>query len=62
MSQIAQSFFAHSPVMAAPLFALALFVVVFSLVVARVLRARADDMDRSARVALEGEETIDVQH
>jgi cbb3-type cytochrome oxidase subunit 3 len=57
---LAYDFFQRSPVMAAPLFAMLLFIAVFALVLVRVLRARRDEMDRAAALALE-EESNDVE-
>lgn len=53
MRRIAESFFADSPVMAAPLIAMLIFMVVFGLVIVRVIRTRREDVDRSARLPLE---------
>jgi cbb3-type cytochrome oxidase subunit 3 len=59
MRAIAHDFFEQSPVMAAPLFAMLIFMAIFAGVIVRVARARREEMDRSARLAL-GEETNDV--
>jgi hypothetical protein len=53
MRQIAEGFFRESPFMAGPLIAMLLFVAVFAVVVVRVLAARKNDIDRSARMPLE---------
>jgi hypothetical protein len=53
MRQLAESFFASSPVMAAPLIAMLIFMVVFGLVLVRVMRTRREELDRSARLPLE---------
>lgn len=55
MRDLAYDFFQRSPVMAAPLFAMLLFIAVFTLVIVRVSRARREEMDRSARLVLEEE-------
>ena len=59
MRDLAHDFFAASPVMAAPLVALVLFVIVFVLVSIRVMRTRKGDADRAAHLVLEGEEVRD---
>ena len=59
MRDVAQHFFAASPVMAGPLVALVIFATVFVLVSIRVLRTRRDAVDRAAHLALEGEEVRD---
>lgn len=53
MRAIAEGFFEESPVMAAPLIAMLIFMVVFGLVIVRVIRTRREDLDRSARLPLE---------
>jgi hypothetical protein len=60
MRAIAHDFFAQSPVMAAPLVAMLIFIAIFTLVIVRVARARREEMDRSAELALAGEESNDV--
>jgi hypothetical protein len=52
MRQIAESFFERSPVMAAPLIALMIFLIVFVVVVVRVMRTRPSEVDRVARLPL----------
>ena len=59
MRTIAFEFFQRSPVMGAPLLAMLLFIAVFTAVIVRVARARRDEMDHAARLALD-EETNDV--
>jgi hypothetical protein len=53
MSQIAHDFFARSPLMAAPLVAMLIFIAVFVVVVARVMRTKKTDLDRSASLPLD---------
>lgn len=53
MRQIAQSFFDQSPLMAGPLLAMLIFLAVFGLVIVRVMRAGAEDVERSARMPLD---------
>jgi hypothetical protein len=61
MRDIAHDFFTTSPVMAAPLVALVLFVIVFVLVSLRAIRTQRSDADRAAQLALEGEEARDAK-
>jgi hypothetical protein len=56
---MAHDFFTASPVMAAPLVALVLFVIVFVAVSVRAMRTRRSDADRAAHLVLEGEEARD---
>lgn len=60
MRSIAQGFFEASPVMAAPLVGMGIFIAIFAVVIVRALRARTDEMERSAQLALSEEETKDV--
>lgn len=53
MRRMAESFFADSPVMAGPLIAMLIFMIVFGLVIVRVIRTRREELDRSARLPLE---------
>ncbi len=53
MRQIAHDFFAHSPVMMAPLVSMLLFIAVFVAVIVRLARTRNDEIESRARLALE---------
>ncbi len=55
MRDLSFEFFQRSPVMAAPLVAMLLFLAVFVSVLVRVLRARREEMDRTASLVLEEE-------
>lgn len=59
LSQLASDFFARSPLLAWPLFALALFVSVFVAVTARAFLSRRDDIQRLAELPLADAEEID---
>ena len=59
LSQLANEFFARSPVLAWPLFALSVFVTVFVAVSARALLGRRDDMQRLSALPLSDAEEID---
>ncbi|MBL8601680.1 MAG: CcoQ/FixQ family Cbb3-type cytochrome c oxidase assembly chaperone [Myxococcales bacterium] len=50
-----REFFSHSPLLMYPLLALALFLGVFSLIVARTLGRRADSFDDRAALPLDDE-------
>jgi hypothetical protein len=53
MRQIAEGFFSESPVMAAPLVAMLIFLGVFALAVVHAVRARRTEVERCARLPLE---------
>jgi cbb3-type cytochrome oxidase subunit 3 len=52
MSAIARQFFADSPVIVFPIFALLLFVAVFIVVTVRALRTQPSEIDALARIPL----------
>lgn len=56
MRDLAFDFFQRSPAMAGPVVALLVFFVVFAVAAARAVRARRQDLERAARLVLEGEE------
>jgi len=49
---MAQDFFARSPYLLGPVVALALFIVIFALVVVRVMSRKPAELDRLARMPL----------
>lgn len=54
-----KSFFEHSPLLALPLFALVLFIVVYATILARTLKKKPSEFDAAARLALsEDKETV----
>ncbi|MDQ3036657.1 MAG: hypothetical protein M3Y87_29970 [Myxococcota bacterium] len=55
MRELAYDFFQRSPVMAAPLFAMLVFIAIFTAMIVRVARARREEMDATARLALDDE-------
>jgi hypothetical protein len=56
LSQLSAEFFARSPLLAWPVFALALFLCVFVAVSLRALLGRRDDMQRMAELPLRDSE------
>ena len=56
LSQLTADFFARSPLLAWPVFALALFLVVFVGVSARALFGRRDEMQRMAALPIDDPE------
>ncbi|MGB8332095.1 MAG: hypothetical protein WCE62_18360 [Polyangiales bacterium] len=60
MRQFASEFFEQSPVLLYPLIALLLFFVVFLVVLVRVMRMSATEIDQCARIPLEDE--LEVPH
>lgn len=61
LSQFASDFFARSPVLAWPVFALSVFLTVFVAVTVRALLGRRDEMQRLAELPLsDAEETTHV--
>lgn len=58
MRQLAEGFFDRSPVMAGPLIAMLIFIAVFAVVIVRVVRAHRSEIDRSARLPLEGGDDV----
>jgi hypothetical protein len=58
MRQIAEGFFDKSPLMAGPLLAMLIFIAVFAAIFVFVLRARKPDLERSARLPLEGGDDV----
>ncbi|MGB5268761.1 MAG: hypothetical protein WBN30_19375 [Polyangiales bacterium] len=58
MSRFASEFFANSPVLLYPLLALALFFIVFLVVIVRVMRMKTSDVDEYARIPLEEESEV----
>ena len=56
LSQLSAEFFARSPVLAWPVFALALFLVVFVAVSVRALLGRRDEMQRMAALPIDDSE------
>ena len=60
MSRFAAEFFAQSPALLYPVVALVLFFTVFLVVVIRVMRMKASEADRHARIPFE--EELEVPH
>ncbi len=60
MSRFASEFFSQSPALLYPVLALILFFTVFLLVVVRVMRMSASEVDHAARIPLE--EELEVPH
>jgi cbb3-type cytochrome oxidase subunit 3 len=60
MSRFASEFFSQSPALLYPVLALLLFFTVFLLVVVRVMRMSASEVDQAARIPLE--EELEVPH
>lgn len=58
MSRFASAFFDNSPVLLYPLLALALFFIVFLVVIVHVIRMKRTDADRYARIPLEKESEV----
>jgi hypothetical protein len=58
MSRFASEFFENSPVLLYPLLALALFFIVFLVVIVRVMRMKTSDADQYARIPLEEESEV----
>jgi cbb3-type cytochrome oxidase subunit 3 len=58
MSRFASEFFEQSPVLLYPLLSLALFFIVFLVVLVYVLRMKAPEADRYARIPLEEESEV----
>jgi hypothetical protein len=58
MSRFASEFFANSPVLLYPLLALALFFIVFLVVIVRVMRMKTSDVNEYARIPLEEESEV----
>ena len=59
LSQLSSEFFARSPVLAWPMFALGVFFTVFVVVSARALFGRRDEMQRLAELPLRDAEERD---
>jgi len=60
MRRFASEFFEQSPVLLYPVLALLLFFIVFLVVVIRVVRMKASDVDHYANIPLE--EELEVPH
>ena len=60
MSRFAAEFFAQSPALLLPILALVLFVTIFLVIVIRVMRMSASEVDHNARIPLE--EEVEVPH
>ena len=60
MSRFAAEFFAQSPALLYPVIALVLFFTIFLVVVIRVMRMPASEVDHNARIPLEKE--LEVPH
>ena len=60
MSRFAAEFFAQSPALLYPVIALVLFFTVFLVVVIRVMRMPASEVEHNARIPLE--EELEVPH
>lgn len=58
MSRFAAELFEQSPALLYPLIALILFFIVFLVVIVRVVRMKASDVDRYARIPLEEESEV----
>ena len=58
MSRFAAEFFAQSPALLYPLIALVLFFSIFLVVVVRVIRMKASEVDRRARIPLDDEAEV----
>ncbi|MBT8468944.1 MAG: hypothetical protein KJN97_09360 [Deltaproteobacteria bacterium] len=58
MSRFASEFFEQSPVLLYPLLALGLFFTVFLVVIVRVVRMKATEVDQYARIPLEEESEV----
>jgi hypothetical protein len=58
MSRFASEFFENSPVLLYPVLALALFFIVFLVVIVRVMRMKTSDVDEYARIPLEEESEV----
>ncbi|MGB5695208.1 MAG: hypothetical protein WBM46_06125 [Polyangiales bacterium] len=58
MSRFAAELFERSPALLYPVIALILFFIVFLVVIIRVIRMKASDVDRYARIPLEEESEV----
>lgn len=62
MSDMARDFFGDNPLLAGPLIAMLLFTAVFVAACVRVIRSKAEHVDRMAQLPLEGEGETEVHH
>ena len=59
LRQLSADYFARSPVLAYPVLALAIFLIVFIVVSVRALRSRREDVERMAALPLSDAEVSD---